>query len=393
MTEKASPTLARYAGGLSPRQFYTIVSLFWVYVTMSDMLYAYSMRMGVARVTDVPLFAPWDQRVMQHLLLFPLLLVSFWASLRIQWRPLLVTIPLQIMLGCAFAAAAAPAMNLSEFILGGPEWRSHAMEHMTGPFYLDPYFLSLWMASFVSILPAYGFGLALLTGLALYTRFRNSELHVAALEREWSAARLAALRMQLSPHTLFNLLHTIRGHIEWDPKAAQSMVIQLADLLRRLLSAGERDFTRLTDELQFVRLYLELQQRRFSDRLSVMLPEAREIPAVWVPSLILQPLVENAVVHGLAGHQGPVVVRVTVQTAPELLTLRVINTVAKHKTPGEEGIGIKNVRERLAVQFEGRATLTTGPEGSQWISEIAIPMILDSPERGGVRRAAPLVGA
>ena len=110
--------------------------------------------------------------------------------------------------------------------------------------------------------------------MALYTRFRNSELQRAALEREWSAARLAALRMQLSPHTLFNLLHTIRGHIEWDPKGAQSMVVQLADLLRRLLNAGERDFSRLADELQFVRLYLELQQKRFADRLTVS-PAAR----------------------------------------------------------------------------------------------------------------------
>jgi LytS/YehU family sensor histidine kinase len=296
-------------------------------------------------------------------------------------------------LGCAFAASAYPAMIVSQLILGSPEWHEHAMDHMTHPFYSDPFFLSLWMASFVSFLPTYGFGLALVTGLALYTRFRNSELHVAAIEREWSTARLAALRMQLSPHTLFNLLHTIRGHIEWDPKGAQSMVVQLADLLRRLLSAGERDFTRLTDELQFVRLYLELQQRRFSDRLTIVLPEPHEIFAVWVPSLILQPLVENAVIHGLAGHQGPVVVRVTAQIAREILTLRVTNTIAENRTPGEEGIGIKNVRERLAVQFEGRATLATGPQGSVWISEIAIPVVLDSPERRGARRAVPLVSA
>jgi len=154
-------------------------------------------------------------------------------------------------------------------------------------------------------LPTYGFGLALITGLALYTRFRDSELRLAALEREWSSARLAALRMQLSPHTLFNLLHTIRGHIEWDPKGAQSMVVQLADLLRRLLNAGEHDFSKLSDELQFVRLYLALQQRRFADRLTVVLPTGAEIPDVWVPSLILQPLVENAVVHGFGEPSGP----------------------------------------------------------------------------------------
>src|SRR5258708_9356097 len=205
---------------------------------------------------------------------------------------------------------------------------------------LDPRSFAFGLAMFPVFIPAYGFGLALVTGFALYTRFRNSELRVAALEREWAAARLAALRMQLSPHTLFNLLHTIRGYIEWDPKGAQSMVVQLADLLRRLLSAGERDFTRLADELQFARLYLELQQKRFSDRLTIELPDTRDIPSFWVPSLILQPLVENSVIHGLAGHQGPVVVRVAVETIDDRLVLRVNNTVAKNKVAGEEGIGI-----------------------------------------------------
>jgi LytS/YehU family sensor histidine kinase len=217
------------------------------------------------------------------------------------------------------------------------------------------------------------------TGLALYTRFRDSELRLSALEREWSAARLAALRMQLSPHTLFNLLHTIRGHIEWDPKAAQSMVVQLADLLRRLLNAGERDFSRLADELQFAKLYLELQQRRFADRLVVILPNPAEIPAVWVPSLIMQPLIENAVVHGMAGHQGIVTVRVSVRVANETLLLRVTNSIFADRAVGADGIGLKNVRERMAVQFEGRASLMAGANGAEWISEISMPALRESP--------------
>jgi LytS/YehU family sensor histidine kinase len=228
--------------------------------------------------------------------------------------------------------------------------------------------------------------------LALYTRFRNSELRLAALEREWSSARLAALRMQLSPHTLFNLLHTIRGHIDWDPKGAQSMVVQLADLLRRLLNAGERDFSKLNDELQFVRLYLELQQRRFADRLTVVMPVGQEIPAVWVPSLILQPLVENAVVHGLAGHQGPVTVRITMRMTQDVLTLSVLNTIAPDKLVGEEGIGLYNVRERLAVQFEGRAGLVAGGTDGEWRSEITMPAIHHSPARE-MRQAPALVDA
>jgi LytS/YehU family sensor histidine kinase len=227
----------------------------------------------------------------------------------------------------------------------------------------------------------------LVTGLALYTRFRDSELRLAALEREWSAARLAALRMQLSPHTLFNLLHTIRGHIEWDPKAAQSMVVQLADLLRRLLNAGERDFSRLADELHFAKLYLELQQRRFTDRLTVELPNPAEVPAVWVPSLILQPLIENAVVHGLAGHQGTVLVRVTVRLVNETILMRVSNSMSPDRAvSGADGIGLKNVRERMAVQFEGRAALMAGAHGSEWISEISMPAIRESP---AMTREAP----
>jgi hypothetical protein len=377
----------RYAGGLTLRQLFGIACLFWSYVALSNVLYAYGMS---AHMNGPSPFAPWDARVLQHLLLLPFLLVSYWASLRIQWRPLLIAIPLQIILAMVFAALAYPAMIVAELTLAGLYWHKQMMGHEV---HSDPSFWSLWLASFVNFLPTYGFGLALVTGLALYTRFRDSELRRTALEREWSAARLSALRMQLSPHTLFNLLHTIRGHIEWDPKAAQAMVVQLADLLRRLLNAGEQDFACLGDELQFVRLYLELQQKRFADRLTIVLPSPEDIFDAWVPSLILQPLVENAVVHGLAGHQGPVTVRVAVHRAAGVLILRVTNTIAADKALGADGIGLTNVRERLAVQFNGRASLIAEPRGSEWFSEITLPEIHDSPDRRGACRAAPLVSA
>ncbi len=381
-----------YASALSRRQFLVLVGVFWTYVTISNVLYAYGMRTGIGKVTNVALFAPWDARVLQHVYLLPLILVSYWASMRIQWRPILVALPLQITLALAFAALAYPAMILGEYSIADHVWHAQMAAHNNDPF-ADPMVTSLWLASFVSFLPTYWFGLALITGAALYTRYRNSELQRAALEREWSAARLAALRMQLSPHTLFNLLHTIRGLIEWDPKGAQSMVVQLADLLRRLLNAGERDFSRLADELQFARLYLELQQKRFADRLTVILPSPPEIADAWVPSLILQPLIENAVVHGLAGHQGLVTIRVGVERDGDSLLLRVTNTIADGKIAGPPGIGISNVRERLAVQFEGRAALLVGPRGREWVSEIRLPEIRVSPEPRPAPRAAALAAA
>src|SRR2546429_76897 len=237
----------------------------------------------------------------------------------------------------------------------------------------------------------YGFGLALVTGFAFYQRLRDSQLRSAALERALTQAHLAALRMQLSPHTLFNLLHTIRGQISWDPPAAQAMVVQLGDLLRRLLSAGEREFSRLSDELQFVALYLELQQKRFADRLTITAPAREDIPRTWVPSLILQPLVENAVLHGLAGHEGAVTIRVEASVSDETLTLRVLNTIAPGRGgSGDTGIGLANVRERLAVQFGERATFEAGPTDEHvWRAQIQMPLLRDGPEGA----ARPDVGA
>src|SRR5438874_1759713 len=238
-----------------------------------------------------------------------------------------------------------------------------------------------WVASITSFLVTYGFGLALVMGFAFYQRLRDSQLRSAALERALTRAHLAALRMQLSPHTLFNLLHTIRGQIAWDPPAAQAMVVQLGDLLRRLLNAGEREFSRLSDELQFVTLYLELQQRRFADRLTIEVPAREAHARAWVPSLILQPLVKNAVVHGLAGHEGAVTIRVEARVESEELTLRVLNTVAPGKLGGHSGIGLANVRERLTVQFGERAGFDAGPGADGlWVAQIRMPLLRDGPE-------------
>jgi hypothetical protein len=364
-----------------------VLSGFWIYVAASNLMYANTMGESLKSVNVTDFFAPWDARLVQHLLLYPLFILCAWTSLHIGWRPLWRTLPIQLSCALGFAVLAAPALVTGEWAMG--EWHgtigiTHAHAHPYvdwSEFFAGPA-VPTWIASATSFLVTYGFGLALITSFGFYQRLRDSQLRFAALERALAAAHLAALRMQLSPHTLFNLLHTIRGQITWDPPAAQAMVVQLGDLLRRLLTAGEQEFSRLADELQFVQLYLQLQQRRFADRLRVVVPQRDAAPLAWVPSLILQPLVENAVVHGLAGHDGAVSVRVEVQAAGETLTLRVVNDLAQpwHGLHGA-GIGLSNVRERLAVQFAERATFSAGPaEGGVWVAEIHMPLLRDGPE-------------
>lgn len=351
------------------RELLLITTLFWLYVTLSNVLYARSLQADVASVSDVVVFGPWDQRVLQHLLLFPVLLGCYWTSLRIGWMPAWRAL-VQLALWVAFASLSFWAMVLAIVLPGNPPMQPEVAGQPTESMG------ALWLASFTNFFLSYGFGLALVTGFALYQRFRDSELRVAALEREWSTARLAALRMQLSPHTLFNLLHTIRGEINWNPHVAQSMMVQLADLLRRLLNAGERDFSLLADELRFAQLYLELQERRFADRLTVVLPDIEAQPAVWVPSLILQPIVENAVVHGLAGHGAAIIVRIEALLSSETLILRVVNSIAPNHAVRRDGIGLSNVRERLAVQFGPNATVDIGPtDATTWVAQLTMPVL------------------
>jgi hypothetical protein len=397
---------------LTVRSLLIILTFFWIYVAFSNVLYANSMQKTIAEMSGgQPFFARWDARLVQHLFLYPFLLVSVWTSLRMGWQPLW-RIPLQLLTALVFSALGTPALMLGEHLLGmpttmSPHWPAHSPFSSWVSFY-ENIDAPVWIASTVSFLLTYGFGLALINGIALYQRFRDSQLRSADLERALTDAHLTALRMQLSPHTLFNLLHTIRGHISWDPAVAQSMVVQLGDLLRRLLSAGEREFSRLSDELQFVRLYLELQQKRFADRLTVWIADVEELPVAWVPSLILQPLVENAVVHGLARHTGPVEVRVEASVQGETLILRVVNTTAQDAVVGRESIGLRNVRERLALQFAGAASFTAGAATaeagtsggagigaaamgaaesgarvngvSRWVAEVRLPLLREGPQ-------------
>ena len=386
--ESATAAEAARASYGSFRPLFGVLTAFWIYVTLSNIMYAISMQASLTVQNIHNVFAAWDARVIQHVLLYPLFILSMRGALRTGWQPLLRALPLQLLCALGFAVLAAPFLLFGEYVTGiahGTHMMHDAMEKEWGSWngFIN-HEVPIWLASITSFLVTYGFGLALVTGFAFYQRLRDSQLRSAALERALTQAHLAALRMQLSPHTLFNLLHTIRGQIAWDPPAAQAMVVQLGDLLRRLLNAGEREFSRLADELQFVTSYLELQQKRFADRLTIRVPLREDVARAWVPSLILQPRVENAVVHGLAGHEGPVTIRVEAYASGERLVLRVLNTIAHGKPAGLIGIGLANVRERLEIQFGAAATFSAGPaDDNLWLAEIHMPLLRDGPGAPG----------
>jgi len=356
---------------LSRRSVLLLGSVFWAYVTLTDIVYHEAMRIELAEVTHIMVYWPWQHRLMQHALMLPVLLACYSTAARIGWRPARRRVPQQVALAFAFSLLMywmiLVADRVLHLILGWPA-------APFGVFTKGDW--AVWLSSTVTGLLAYGFGLALLTVVETWRRYHALKLRSSELRRDWAGARLAALRTQLSPHTLFNVLHTIQARISSEPEVAESLIASLGELLRGLLKAGERDYTRLRDELEFVGLYLGLQVGRFADRLAVQVQNGAEVPSVWVPSLILQPLVENAVVHGLADHSGPVRIEVSWDLSPYRLQIKVVNSMAAGGPPGVGGFGLRNVRERLSVQFGGRAVLTSGPQDSStWAATLHLPVL------------------
>jgi len=356
---------------LSRRAVIVFASLFWAYVALTNIVYAEFMRVEIHEVTGGMVFLPWQQRLMQHALMLPVLVACYITAVHIGWTPARRRVPQQLVLALVFSMLMDWAMQAGEHVL-----------HALFGTYADPFGLyskgdwAVWISSTLTALLAYGFGLALLTGIATSRRYHEMRLRNSDLRRKWADARLAALRTQLSPHTLFNVLHTIQARIKSEPEVAESLIASLGDLLRGLLQSGERDFVHLREELKFVELYLGLQMGRFTDRLTVRVRNGSDVPAVWVPSLILQPLVENAVVHGLADHSGPVRIDVTWSLLSGGLQLEVVNSVGSGNAPRIGGLGLRNVRERLAVQFDGRARLVSGPrDAATWVATLHLPLL------------------
>jgi two-component system LytT family sensor kinase len=131
-------------------------------------------------------------------------------------------------------------------------------------------------------------------------RYADAELRMERMERSYTEARLNALRLQLDPHFLFNTLNTISAQVQAEPKLARQMIEHLGDLLRLSLDPKSRDEIALSDELDFLDLYLSIQKIRFGDKLRVTLAVAPDVRGAAVPSLFIQPLVENAIRHGIS---------------------------------------------------------------------------------------------
>ena len=213
-----------------------------------------------------------------------------------------------------------------------------------------------------------------------YERYMSSELELERLEKSYSQARLNALRMQLDPHFLFNALNTISSHVERDPKLTRLMIEHLGDLLRMSLESKDRQEVPLAEELAFLDHYLAIQKIRFGRRLKVEIDIAPEVRYASVPSLFLQPLVENAIRHGISPRASGGTVTVAAEPLDGRLSIRVADDGTGLPTgwslEKSTGLGLSVTRERLAGLYpdgEGSFVIRGREEGGTLV-EIVLPL-------------------
>jgi signal transduction histidine kinase len=186
-------------------------------------------------------------------------------------------------------------------------------------------------------------------------RYLSSELRMARLERQFTEARLNALRMQLDPHFLFNALNTISSQVERDPRLARSMIEQLGDLLRLSLDSRDREEIPLAEELAFLDHYLAIQRIRFGDHLKIDIRVDPDVTYAPVPCLFIQPLVENAIRHGISHRSSGGTIVVSARRVESQLEIRVLDD-GVGLPPGwtletSAGLGLSLTRDRIAGRY------------------------------------------
>jgi two-component system LytT family sensor kinase len=190
-----------------------------------------------------------------------------------------------------------------------------------------------------------------------FERAREEELERSELQQALAASELQALRIQLHPHFLFNTLHGISTLIDSDPKVAKGMIVKLSSLLRAALKHASSDLTPLREEIEFLQAYLDIEKLRLGKRLAVRFTIEPATSQMLVPQLILQPLVENAIVHGVSCNREGGWIEIATQQDNGVFEIQIRNSVGGEGRKGV-GLGLQNTAARLKYLYTAGASFS-----------------------------------
>jgi len=272
-----------------------------------------------------------------------------------------------LVLGIAFCMAHIIVWGLTPYSL----WDSHAGAYASAIWSASAHsfhihwhiFKDLFLSNLVEDLTGAYVPIVLVAHALTYQRrFRARELHSAKLETQLATAHLRALKSHLQPHFLFNTMHSISALMFIDVKAADQMMARLSDLLRLSLESDEAQEVRLSREIQFVTGYLDIEKIRLRERLNIVLDIVPETLDALVPSLLLQPLVENAIRHGISKLSSGGTIWITSSRQGSDLLLRIRDNgpglVEAPNIAHGTGLGLRTTRERLQTLYGDRQSFT-----------------------------------
>lgn len=300
------------------------------------------------------------------------LLFKFSRRFPIEFRP--VNLPNLLLYFPAVISFAGIHQTIHLAVLWSitPRWRQQfpALINCYRSYFAFGFYIDLIIASLIVVA---------VHAILYYQNFRASELAQSSLKTQLAQAQLKALKMQLHPHFLFNTLHSISSLVLEDPQKANSMIARLGDFLRLTLENSNQQLISLKEEAEFVRCYLEIEQVRFGDRLTVAFELEPQTLSAQVPHLILQPVVENAIQHAIAPRATRGHIKIAAKRLNSSLRLEVRDNgpgiASNCDLPGTERVGLSNVRARLHqiygsdFRFE---LVNAGGEGLTVVMEIPL---------------------
>lgn len=331
-------------------------------------------------------FYPWhvggsirmqvESAIVMHLLFLPLMVLCYLAATRIP-RFIKHRAPAFLAhaaLALGLASLTCLFVNIGIYLVTGDVnvAGTHYANLMDAGFSVKP-----WLDHGLIMLTVYLLGLFIILGLNARLDLENERIRTSNLHALWLNARLDTLRGQLNPHFLFNSLHTISSLLFTDTRRADKMLADFSDVLRITLRDGQKEFATVREELDYARRYLSIEETRFEDRLSTRFDTDEPSLGAQVPSLILQPLIENAIKHGVSSSTGSNHVTIAAHCGGDTLVLEVCNDFhgeAPVSADRKMGIGLNNVRERLTAIYGADFILSSEPvSGERWSSRICIP--------------------
>ena len=369
---------------------FVISLVLWFYGTATDLLIIYYQEQFMTRPANV-VYVDMGSRLLQHALLLPLLLIGYHLALRIYTRPLPPPVmwAMQVLLAFGYGMLVRPLFFISIALLHGRA--DYFMGETVSMGELLSSAIFLWVSTAASYFVLYLLGLFLLFTTLGRLELAEERLRLERLSNEWLAIKLKTLQWQINPHFLFNSLNTVSSLLRSAPGRADQVLAKFSELLRMTLREQEYLYTSVSNELEYIHRYLEMEMVRFEDRLKLQIEADERAMAGSMPTLLLQPLIENAIKHGVARIPGPAVITVNVSRKGGSLLFEVRNTSSREYGPAKSsstGLGIRNLQERLSTIYRESFRFRYGyTENGDWDAVVEIPYA-EHTARGATARAA-----